>query len=672
MRGKRIDPICFPTVAADTYSLLLFTCCCIILLTIPISDTWALVKVSLSLSTSSTSAHFLQFRAGAFGSHDTAENEDANGNKTKRKQKNSNNNTNSTVEEYVAAMMERDAGQESVAMVDDNKNSVEGDASSTSPEESTRSATKTTLNDTSIGNENASVVGVKSHKKSSNAVGDPDDDDDDDEDISEDDDDDENDSQSEYSEEWEEIEDTLDKFTDNMFEPKVEVGDEMVGEEGIVDHNVKGKTKGGGGVGVRLDCIANQRTNNRRKTETLKTSYDQTRLLRAWNSFIYFPPTPSALSFLSENARLFDSSSKNRLDRRTLYAGLLLEWGAADSQRSSTTRKFLPVSSSQALQAALSLATQPQWRQSTPRLSGIRLYSDDENAIGSTLGMQETIAMALVSCSRRGRYSMLLVYFVAHLPLLFTFIFASLFLFLCVPYQAHSLCCGMLILDDHVISKVRHQMASFDLSDEAMKPAALIQSLLSLATRGKLIAGENSGSISACMKRELLLGLDDPYDERATISCDDMSVWEKEWRKNLGNESSLKKKLVKPLPLLVFIRTNNSMNLLKSKSAMELLMHECTSHDSIHLITLGKGIDATTSSLPKEVVKDSQGLQENPDKEIEGSAPWFGFSNQNKNASGHNDPEGSRRFNIFLARIIDQNGQPEILGAIGTFISYST
>jgi hypothetical protein len=293
------------------------------------------------------------------------------------------------------------------------------------------SATTTTLeaqdNDKSMGDqesgsEESSVVGVKSHKKS-NAVGDPDDDDDDDDgdisdddedddddnvdDIDDDDIDDENDSQSEYSEEWEEIEETFDQYTDNnMFEPQVEVGVEMVEEEGIVDHrHMKAKTKGGGGVGVgvRLGRIANRRKNNRRKTEKTETlkppSYDQARLLRAWNPFVYLPPTPSALSFLSDNARLLDSSSKNRLDRRTLYAGLLLEWGATDSKLSSSTRKFLPAESSQALQAALSLATQPQWRKSTPRTSGIRLYSDDENAKGSTLGMQETIAMSLVSRS---------------------------------------------------------------------------------------------------------------------------------------------------------------------------------------------------------------------------------------------------------------------------------
>ena len=112
---------------------------------------------------------------------------------------------------------------------------------------------------------------------------------------------------------------------------------------------------------------------------------------------LYFPPTAPGLAYLADNARLLEASSKSRLDRRTLYAGLLMEWGIANSKQSKSARKFLPAATSQALQAALSMATQPSWRQSAPRTSGIRLYSEDENAKALTLGMQETIAMALVS-----------------------------------------------------------------------------------------------------------------------------------------------------------------------------------------------------------------------------------------------------------------------------------
>jgi hypothetical protein len=233
--------------------------------------------------------------------------------------------------------------------------------------------------------------------------------------------------------------------------------------------------------------------------------------------------------------------------------------------------------------------------------------------------------------------------------------------------------CGLIILDDHVLSKVRHEMIQQGMSDDAIKPAVLLQSLLSMAKEGKLQPNKGAGSISACMKRDLALGLDDPYDERATISCADMEAWEDEWIKGLKNNDGIEekkpdteeKKPDTPLSLLVFIRTGSSTSLLKSKSAMELLIQECTSEDSIHLISLGKGVDATTSSLPKELApQESHELAENPQRNTPGSAPWFGFSPQNQNASGQNDPEGSRRFNIFLARTMDTAGQPGILGAI--------
>ena len=162
------------------------------------------------------------------------------------------------------------------------------------------------------------------------------------------------------------------------------------------------------------------------------------------------------------------------------------------------------------------------------------------------------------------------------------------------------------------------------------------------------------------MKRDLQQGLDDPFDERAISSCDEMMEWEQcEW--NEQGES---------LPLVVFLRTTSSPNLLKSKSAMEYLQHECTSLDSTHLIVLGKGIDVTTETLPPlestELQQQQQQQQQLPHMEpMDGrSPPWFGFSPQNQNASGQNDPEGSQRFNIFLSRSVDGSGNLGILGAI--------
>jgi ATP-dependent 26S proteasome regulatory subunit len=221
----------------------------------------------------------------------------------------------------------------------------------------------------------------------------------------------------------------------------------------------------------------------------------------------------------------------------------------------------------------------------------------------------------------------------------------------------------MVILDDEVLTGVRKGA-----HDEA-KPAALLESLLQLAREGSFAMGGGGGaSVAQCLERDLTLGLDDPYDERALASCQEMTKWEQEWQED-NSKKAKNGSAGKPLPLVIFIRAQSSKSLLKSKSVMEQLIQECTSADSIHMVVLGKGIDATTVALPDDhgtATAQSHSL-ESPDgysNSRAGAAPWFGFSPQNQNASGQNDPEGSRRFNIFLARTVDPNGTPGILGAI--------
>lgn len=225
--------------------------------------------------------------------------------------------------------------------------------------------------------------------------------------------------------------------------------------------------------------------------------------------------------------------------------------------------------------------------------------------------------------------------------------------------QAHSLGAGLVFLDDEVLSSVRHHLLEHDLPEQDLKPAFLIQSLLKLAREGKL-EGTTGGSISQCMSKDIRSGLDDPFDERASDSCKNMNDWEFEMHQ-AANDS--------PLPLVVFVRASSSSLLFKSKAAVETLLHEANSVDGINLIVLGKGIDSKTEHIPEEsVVRDNQVLdnlsQDLDMRNTPGAAPWFGFSPNNQNASGQHDPEGSRRFNIFLARTVDPDGTPGILGAI--------
>lgn len=217
------------------------------------------------------------------------------------------------------------------------------------------------------------------------------------------------------------------------------------------------------------------------------------------------------------------------------------------------------------------------------------------------------------------------------------------------------------IIDDQVISTIRQKLLQNGYPEDAAKPSVLVEALLSLAKNGKL-QSKAKGLISKCMKRDIQLGLDDPFDERAISSCDEMADWEQS-KDPLSCET-------KSMPLVIFVRAASSSLLFKSKSVVDVLMKECSSPDSTNLVIMGKGIDARTTALPKEPAAPDMTTSEHFPSEIPvrsspGAAPWFGFSPHNQNASGQNDPEGSRRFNIFLARTFDaQTGTPGILGAI--------
>lgn len=208
---------------------------------------------------------------------------------------------------------------------------------------------------------------------------------------------------------------------------------------------------------------------------------------------------------------------------------------------------------------------------------------------------------------------------------------------------------------------IRRDLLAKGYAEEDVKPAILIQWLLDVAREGKLVAGPGSvtGSLSRCMKEDLHDGLDDPFDERAVHSWQEMNEWETVWNdKPLDDEYH-------ELPLVVFLRAESSKSLLKSKSAVELLLQEANSEEGINLLVIGKGLDANTEELPGENV--SEFMETSPEAQPRGApngAPWFGFSPNNHNASGQNDPEGSRRFNIFLSRTMDPDGTQGILGAI--------
>ncbi|VEU41430.1 unnamed protein product [Pseudo-nitzschia multistriata] len=303
MKGKRRNQSC-PFSASLAYTCLIYS-----ILVVARNDPLLSVSATTISSAASTKRvvppSFIRWRAGAFGSSNrddpTANTEDdCDSNEAERKGKKekdynrynigNNNSNDAKVEEYVAAMKERDAGQDQVDNIPESDADSNPSGESSNKSSSSSSVTIHNKDSSSKGNKGAenaesSVVGVKSHKKS-NGVGDPDGSDDDDDD---DDTDDDLDSLSEFSEEWEEIEETYDQFANDVFEPQVEVKVELVEEEEILDEEQEVDSgssrsgsiaaKGGGGVGVRLGRIANRRKNSRRKSSPAKPSYDQARLL---------------------------------------------------------------------------------------------------------------------------------------------------------------------------------------------------------------------------------------------------------------------------------------------------------------------------------------------------------------------------------------------------------
>lgn len=508
-------------------------------------------------------------------------------------------------------------------------------------------------------------------------------------------------------------------------------------------------------------------TTDRQKEEEVKvsTSIDATTLdrvlIEAFRPMLFLPPPSPRLPSPEGSASLktIDIASRRRLDRRTLYHGLLAELGGSHSEEKSQSirRRYLEGEVSRELRGALSLACQPKWRERVmvrptetsfrkenatnaieededeydeselpkdwykggvclfpqldedeskkrelihsngqqqqygPQQMGMEGQQQGGSFFGDfnnneegytpqqssppkpwrcTMSMQETLAMAL----------------------------------------AHSLSCGLALIDDEVLASVRErvqqslvELAQKDveriapptINPEELRNGALIRHLIRLANNGKIsLCGHDEstsktafGKVSDRMERDMELDLDDSNDDLAVESLRLMKEDEKYWYECQEVEENKR-----PLPLLLFLRSDSAPAILRSKSAVETLAHESVKKDSIHLFVLGgKGIDASTTSLPDDSpvgVASSRMHKQQPSRgkafsmmsNFPPGSPEFNaqmanshggkplppgaFNVNNINASGVNDPDGSRRFNIFLARTVDQTGKPQIMGTI--------
>ncbi len=576
-------------------------------------------------------------------------------------------------------------------------------------------------------------------------------------------------------------------------------------------------------------------TQSSTKQSTLATAsslnpFDQA-LIDAFLPLFYPPPSTNISSFMNKciipNSTNIDISSRRRLDRRTLYQSLLLEWNSGISTTNSNSsseptgkgnnklsssslskRNFINEQSSHQLKSSISLASQPLWRRhisnsfsttsstmTTDTLSsnkentnnndaknyneststssnhnlpnpsfystGIRLYTtneeEDDDEDNDEFDIDTSDENQSSSNSIMNHYSNQNNWMNSHDndddSSTTTTTSLSLDKLSSLSYKskstlsiqetialalAHSYNCGLVLLDDVGLKSVQEALVEnkelkLDYNSKDVSYGSLVNSLIRLANEGKLprVMGAGGGSsgiwkggrISNRMERDLALGLDDPNDELAIESMKLMKSDEEMWMSTIhdndddsnvdGNENH-----ENPLPLILFLRTDASPNLLKSKSTVDRLARECVNEESIHLLMLGRGIDATTVHLPtvgrsgsssnsnafaknnrKPAMQPppsimglppnmnhpffpppgSQHQQHNPFAGMSSMPPPgvpgnfmgsndngnpFGFTQQNINASGVNDPEGSKRFNIFLARTVDKDGTPGIMGAI--------
>jgi hypothetical protein len=319
------------------------------------SSVLAAVKVTTPLKLAPWTT--IRVRGGSAGKSDSEQHQDHN------------HNGEEILETYVASMEQKDASSSQSSSSDAPKNGSPDDAGSSA----SASASAPPQSSSTENNDDSAILGIKAHKKS-NAVGDPDGDSDDDSDDTE--------------EEWQELEDFLDEQQpphDHHHQVQVQV--ELLPDTASKESATGGSstsTSTGGVKSVGRAAARSLSPKKKRGAQTTTTTTTST-TLEAWLPHIYMPPSHENLQKLQQQARTVDAFGKTRLDRRTLYAGLLLEWHNRGDRR-----KFLHPDVAQQLQAALSLATQPQWRQAAPQSSGITLQQ------GGTLSMQETIAMALV------------------------------------------------------------------------------------------------------------------------------------------------------------------------------------------------------------------------------------------------------------------------------------
>ena len=182
---------------------------------------------------------------------------------------------------------------------------------------------------------------------------------------------------------------------------------------------------------------------------------------------------------------------------------------------------------------------------------------------------------------------------------------------------AHSYNCGFVIIDDKILSNIRNSL------DEDVRNADILRELFGLNKDTMILPNRNP-----------LINIEEEAD------CLDAN--------KLGETT------------VVFLRTESCANLFKSKTCCDILQQACLNEDSTNLVVLGREPPFLTNV-------DDKVAPAVPSRKIPPQPQITNIAHPQAEI-GKNDPEGSRRFNIFLVRLPnnkEDDGEPTTAKIMG-------
>jgi len=334
---------------------------------------------------------------------------------------------------------------------------------------------------------------------------------------------------------------------------------------------------------------------------------NQAALIReALSEYIYLPPSLATRTLWAnkQTATRFDVESKKKLDRRGLYRALLLEMSSDSASGTGGTK----VTSDDHEEDTLLLHGPVNGRRYLSKETMYKLKS------ALSLASQPQWRRHTDSMKSSGRG---VTFFDApNVDADASDLATQSMQEVVTLALAHSYDCGFVIIDDKILSNIRNAL------DEDVRNADILRELFGLNKDTMVLPNRNP--------------LSKIEEEADYLDAD-----------KLGES------------MVVFLRTESCANLFKSKTCCDVLQQACLNEDSTNLVVLGREPPFLTNADDKVAPVPSRKLT--PQPQITNIA-------HPQAEVGKNDPEGSRRFNIFLVRLPSketEDGEPSTAKIMG-------